>query len=83
MKPQSSPSGHDDDSRAKVCASTKRTYYNRENDLAFRIRLADCVGYVIDGVRGYEDEKWPKQCSKHHGIMNLFHSRKSSENWYG
>ena len=31
-----------------------------ENDLAFRIRLADCVGYVIDGVRGYEDENGPK-----------------------
>lgn len=31
-----------------------------EHDLAFRIRLADCVGYVIDGVRGYEDENGPK-----------------------
>ncbi|WP_431029684.1 stage IV sporulation protein A [Lysinibacillus sp. LZ02] len=31
-----------------------------ENDLAFRIRLADCVGYVIDGVKGYEDENGPK-----------------------
>ena len=31
-----------------------------ENELAFRIRLADCVGYVIDGVRGYEDENGPK-----------------------
>lgn len=30
------------------------------NGLSFRIRLADCVGYVIDGVKGYEDENGPK-----------------------
>lgn len=28
--------------------------------LSFQIRLADCVGYVIDGVKGYEDENGPK-----------------------
>jgi stage IV sporulation protein A len=31
-----------------------------DNGLSFRIRLADCVGYVIDGVKGYEDENGPK-----------------------
>ncbi|MFC7685134.1 stage IV sporulation protein A [Ureibacillus sp. GCM10028918] len=31
-----------------------------ESEIPFRIRFADCVGYVIDGVRGYEDEDGPK-----------------------
>lgn len=31
-----------------------------DNGLAFKVRLADCVGYIIDGARGYEDENGPK-----------------------
>ena len=31
-----------------------------DGELQFQIRLADCVGYVIDGVKGYEDEDGPK-----------------------
>lgn len=31
-----------------------------DSAIPFRIRLADCVGYIIDGVRGYEDENGPK-----------------------
>ncbi|MED3762743.1 stage IV sporulation protein A [Ureibacillus sp. FSL K6-8385] len=31
-----------------------------EDEIPFRIRFADCVGYVIDGVKGYEDENGPK-----------------------
>lgn len=31
-----------------------------DNAIPFRIRFADCVGYVIDGVKGYEDENGPK-----------------------
>lgn len=31
-----------------------------DGELKFHIRLADCVGYVIDGVKGYEDENGPK-----------------------
>ncbi|BDH61382.1 stage IV sporulation protein A [Lysinibacillus sp. PLM2] len=31
-----------------------------ESEIPFRIRFADCVGYVIDGVKGYEDENGPK-----------------------
>ncbi|GKV67941.1 stage IV sporulation protein A [Sporosarcina sp. NCCP-2716] len=31
-----------------------------DGELTFQIRLADCVGYVIDGVKGYEDEDGPK-----------------------
>lgn len=27
-----------------------------EGPLTMQIRLADCVGYIIDGVKGYEDE---------------------------
>lgn len=29
-------------------------------DIPFKIRFADCVGYIIDGVKGYEDENGPK-----------------------
>ncbi|MET4560985.1 stage IV sporulation protein A [Lysinibacillus parviboronicapiens] len=31
-----------------------------EDEMSFQIRLADCVGYVIDGTKGYEDENGPK-----------------------
>ncbi|MGE7834838.1 stage IV sporulation protein A [Viridibacillus arvi] len=31
-----------------------------EGPLTMQIRLADCVGYIIDGVKGYEDENGPK-----------------------
>ncbi len=31
-----------------------------ESEIPFRIRFADCVGYVIDGVKGYEDEDGPR-----------------------
>ncbi|MGX9133824.1 stage IV sporulation protein A [Rummeliibacillus sp. JY-2-4R] len=29
-------------------------------EMPFKIRFADCVGYIIDGVKGYEDENGPK-----------------------
>lgn len=31
-----------------------------DSEIPFRIRFADCVGYIIDGVKGYEDEDGPK-----------------------
>ncbi|HWI48337.1 MAG TPA: stage IV sporulation protein A [Rummeliibacillus sp.] len=31
-----------------------------DQDMPFKIRFADCVGYIIDGVKGYEDENGPK-----------------------
>ena len=31
-----------------------------EDEMPFQIRLADCVGYIIDGTKGYEDENGPK-----------------------
>lgn len=31
-----------------------------EDEMTFQIRLADCVGYIIDGTKGYEDENGPK-----------------------
>src|SRR5690606_14001209 len=31
-----------------------------ESAIPFRVRLVDCVGYVIDGAKGYEDESGPK-----------------------
>ena len=32
----------------------------KDGDVSFRIRLADCVGYIIPGVQGYETENGPK-----------------------
>ncbi len=31
-----------------------------DQEMPFKIRFADCVGYIIDGVKGYEDENGPK-----------------------
>ena len=30
------------------------------DDFEAKVRLVDCVGYIIDGVKGYEDENGPR-----------------------
>ena len=30
------------------------------DDFSCNVRLVDCVGYVIDGAKGYEDENGPR-----------------------
>ena len=35
------------------------------NNLKLKTRLVDCVGYVIDGSLGYEDENGPRIVKTH------------------
>lgn len=58
--PQSSPGPVIMTAEPKFVPAQGTTIAIGESDIAFRIRMADCVGYVIDGVRGYEDENGPK-----------------------
>lgn len=58
--PQSSPGPNIMTSEPKFVPAQGTTVSVGEGDLKFQIRLADCVGYVIDGVKGYEDEDGPK-----------------------
>ncbi|MEK3934754.1 stage IV sporulation protein A [Sporosarcina sp. FSL W7-1349] len=58
--PQSSPGPVIMTSEPKFVPAQGTSVSVGEGDLKFQIRLADCVGYVIDGVKGYEDEDGPK-----------------------
>lgn len=59
--PQSSPGPMIMTAEPKfVPANATRIAVGGDTGLSFQIRLADCVGYVIDGVKGYEDENGPK-----------------------
>ncbi len=58
--PQSSPGPNIMTSEPKFVPAQGTSVSVGEGDLKFQIRLADCVGYVIDGVKGYEDEDGPK-----------------------
>lgn len=58
--PQSSPGAVIMTAEPKFVPAQGTTVSLGEGALQFRIRLADCVGYVIDGVKGYEDENGPK-----------------------
>ena len=58
--PQSSPGPVIMTSEPKFVPAQGTTITFGESAIPFRIRLVDCVGYVIDGARGYEDESGPK-----------------------
>lgn len=58
--PQSSPGPIIMTSEPKFVPAQGTQVSIGEGELSFQIRLADCVGYVIDGVKGYEDEDGPK-----------------------
>lgn len=58
--PQSSPGPVIMTAEPKFVPAQGTTVTIGESAIPFRIRLADCVGYIIDGVRGYEDENGPK-----------------------
>ena len=58
--PQSSPGSMIMTAEPKFVPANATQIAVGESGLAFQIRLADCVGYVIDGVKGYEDENGPK-----------------------
>lgn len=58
--PQSSPGPMIMTAEPKFVPANATRIALGEPGLSFQIRLADCVGYVIDGVKGYEDENGPK-----------------------
>ncbi|MFD1206411.1 MULTISPECIES: stage IV sporulation protein A [Sporosarcina] len=58
--PQSSPGPIIMTSEPKFVPAQGTSVSIGDGELSFQVRLADCVGYVIDGVKGYEDEDGPK-----------------------
>ena len=58
--PQSSPGPTIMTAEPKFIPANAAKIQLTGHDASFNIRLADCVGYVIDGVKGYEDENGPK-----------------------
>lgn len=58
--PQSSPGPMIMTAEPKFVPANATQIAVGDSGLSFQIRLADCVGYVIDGVKGYEDENGPK-----------------------
>ncbi len=58
--PQSSPGPVIMTAEPKFVPANSTRISLGEQGVTFQIRLADCVGYIIDGVKGYEDENGPK-----------------------
>lgn len=58
--PQSSPGPTIMTAEPKFVPAQGTTVAFGESAIPFRVRLVDCVGYVIDGAKGYEDESGPK-----------------------
>lgn len=58
--PQSSPGPVIMTSEPKFVPAQGTTITFGQSGIPMRVRLVDCVGYVIDGAKGYEDESGPK-----------------------
>ena len=58
--PQSSPGPVIMTSEPKFVPAQGTTITFGQSAIPMRVRLVDCVGYVIDGAKGYEDESGPK-----------------------
>lgn len=58
--PQSSPGPVIMTSEPKFVPANAAQILVGDNPFPVNIRLVDCVGYVIDGAKGYEDENGPK-----------------------
>ncbi|MCH7321225.1 stage IV sporulation protein A [Solibacillus sp. MA9] len=58
--PQSSPGPVIMTSEPKFVPAQGTTVTFGQSAIPMRVRLVDCVGYVIDGAKGYEDESGPK-----------------------
>lgn len=58
--PQSSPGPVIMTSEPKFVPAQATPVKTEQLDVPFRIRFADCVGYVIDGAKGYEHDGGPK-----------------------
>lgn len=40
------------------------------DDFTAKVRLVDCVGYIIDGAKGYEDENGPRMVKTPWVLLN-------------
>lgn len=58
--PQSSPGPVIMTSEPKFVPAQGTTISVGQSAIPMRVRLVDCVGYVIDGAKGYEDDSGPK-----------------------
>lgn len=58
--PQSSPGLTIMTAEPKFVPAQSTQVNLKNGDVSFRIRLADCVGYIIPGAQGYENENGPK-----------------------
>lgn len=58
--PQSSPGPVIMTSEPKFVPAQGTMVSFGQSGIPMRVRLVDCVGYVIDGAKGYEDESGPK-----------------------
>ncbi|MEK4129321.1 stage IV sporulation protein A [Solibacillus sp. FSL W8-0474] len=58
--PQSSPGPTIMTAEPKFVPAQGTTVAFGESAIPFRVRFVDCVGYVIEGAKGYEDESGPK-----------------------
>ena len=58
--PQSSPGAVIMTAEPKFVPAHGTSIQVGEDSFRFHIRLADCVGYIIDGAKGHEDENGPK-----------------------
>lgn len=58
--PQSSPGPTIMTAEPKFVPAQGTTVAFGESSIPFRVRFVDCVGYVIEGAKGYEDESGPK-----------------------
>ncbi|WP_019413573.1 stage IV sporulation protein A [Paenisporosarcina sp. TG20] len=58
--PQSSPGAVIMTAEPKFVPAHGTSIQVGDDAFSFNIRLADCVGYIIDGAKGHEDENGPK-----------------------
>ena len=58
--PQSSPGAVIMTAEPKFVPAHGTSIQVGEDSLRFNIRLADCVGYIIEGAKGHQDENGPK-----------------------
>ncbi|WP_075617668.1 stage IV sporulation protein A [Paenisporosarcina indica] len=58
--PQSSPGAVIMTAEPKFVPAHGTSIQVGEDSFRFNIRLADCVGYIIEGAKGHEDENGPK-----------------------
>ena len=58
--PHSAAGQHHHDHRTEICSESGRARSMSSEGLDVNVRLVDCVGYAIEGAKGYEDENGPR-----------------------